>query len=206
VPLNLTVNAEVVDIRGDAPKDSDVFLVDTNVWFWLTYTRVSLSDAKPYQTTDYPDYVQRALTTNALLSFCGVNLAELAGVIEQAERKIHNGRSGKIESVKYFRHNFPAQRIAVTTEISTAFSQVESMASAMDVMVNGDAAKNGLAHITRVPIDLDDAVMLEVALKNGVNQVLTDDCDFVGMNGITVFTANRTVLAAATATGRIKVR
>ncbi len=31
--LQYTVQAEVVDIRADRPRATDVFLVDTNVWF-----------------------------------------------------------------------------------------------------------------------------------------------------------------------------
>lgn len=35
--VNYTVRAAVVDIRQDTPKREDAFLVDTNVWYWLTY-------------------------------------------------------------------------------------------------------------------------------------------------------------------------
>lgn len=34
--VNYTIRADVVDIRQDHPKPDDVFLVDTNVWYWLT--------------------------------------------------------------------------------------------------------------------------------------------------------------------------
>jgi hypothetical protein len=37
--INYTVQAEVVDISADTPKTEDAFLVDTNVWYWLTYSR-----------------------------------------------------------------------------------------------------------------------------------------------------------------------
>ena len=35
--------ADVVDIRNDTPKSDDVFMVDTNVWYFTTYTKASLS-------------------------------------------------------------------------------------------------------------------------------------------------------------------
>lgn len=38
MPVNYIVQAEVVDIRSDAPKNEDIFLVDTNAWYWYTYT------------------------------------------------------------------------------------------------------------------------------------------------------------------------
>ena len=45
--INYTVQAEVVDISADTPKTEDAFLVDTNVWYWLTYSRASQSARPP---------------------------------------------------------------------------------------------------------------------------------------------------------------
>jgi hypothetical protein len=33
------VRANVIDIQRDRPQTGDRFLVDTNVWYWLTYSR-----------------------------------------------------------------------------------------------------------------------------------------------------------------------
>jgi hypothetical protein len=38
--VNLTIQADVIDIRQDPPRQSDIFLVDTNVWLWQTYTNL----------------------------------------------------------------------------------------------------------------------------------------------------------------------
>ena len=45
--VNYNIQANVVDIRKDLPKSNDVFLVDTNVWYWITYTRASQSGQPP---------------------------------------------------------------------------------------------------------------------------------------------------------------
>ncbi len=34
--INYMVQAEVVDIQSDNPKTDDIFLVDTNAWYWHT--------------------------------------------------------------------------------------------------------------------------------------------------------------------------
>jgi len=39
--VQYAVQAEVVDIRTDRPRATDIFLVDTNVWFWTTYAIAS---------------------------------------------------------------------------------------------------------------------------------------------------------------------
>ncbi|MBG1240155.1 hypothetical protein [Nostoc sp. NZL] len=36
--VNLSIQADIIDIKTDNPQQGDIFLVDTNVWFWQTYT------------------------------------------------------------------------------------------------------------------------------------------------------------------------
>ncbi len=74
MPINYNVRAEVIDLRSDTPQDNDMFLVDTNVWFWLTYTQAS-TYAASYQIRYYPAYINTALTTKCLLSYCGLSLS-----------------------------------------------------------------------------------------------------------------------------------
>jgi len=38
------VRAEVIDIRNDRPRASDAFLVDTHIWFWMTYSGAGLGN------------------------------------------------------------------------------------------------------------------------------------------------------------------
>jgi hypothetical protein len=97
--VNYTIRADVVDIRQDTPKPSDAFLIDTNVWYWLTYTRARLADRPPlrYQINDYPAYIGKARSAKAQLYRCGLSLAELAHLIEKTEREIF------IRSKEFFR-------------------------------------------------------------------------------------------------------
>ncbi|MEH1789193.1 MAG: hypothetical protein V7L23_27350 [Nostoc sp.] len=66
--VNYTVQAEVVDIRSDSPNKDDIFLVDTNVWYWYTYTNPSIS-SRPYQIIEYPSYLAKAISVNSLEAF-----------------------------------------------------------------------------------------------------------------------------------------
>ena len=54
--INYTVQAEVVNINVDTPRAEDVFMVDTNVWYWLTYSKASQCARPPayYQISKYP--------------------------------------------------------------------------------------------------------------------------------------------------------
>jgi hypothetical protein len=73
--ISYTVQAEVIDINSDTPNKNDVFLVDTNVWYWLTYTKASTS-SQAYQVTDYPNYLSQAISIQSSLRYCGLSLAE----------------------------------------------------------------------------------------------------------------------------------
>lgn len=80
--VNYLIRAQVIDIKHDNPKQDDAFFVDTNVWYWFTYTRTSLGDHPPknYQVGDYPSYIKKALTTRSKLYSCGLSLAEFSAL------------------------------------------------------------------------------------------------------------------------------
>lgn len=119
--INYTVQAEVIDITADTPKAEDAFLVDTNVWYWLTYSKASQSTRPPadYQTSNYPPYTNAALGAKARIFQSGLSLAELTHLIEKAERGIFETVNGPI-GTKEYRHNLPAERAQVFAEAQAA--------------------------------------------------------------------------------------
>jgi hypothetical protein len=104
--INLNIQADTIDIKNDTPQKSDIFLVDTNVWFWQTYSNASTT-AKPYQLRDYPNCLSQALENESTLSYSVLNLAELASLIERTESSIYNKSNGLELKLKEYRHNYP---------------------------------------------------------------------------------------------------
>lgn len=203
--LNLKVNANVVDIASDTPRPEDVFLVDTNVWYWMTYSRASVAGAKHYQISAYPAYTNNALSVNATIYQSGVSIAELSHVIEKSERDIFNKTNPQV-SAKEYRHNFPSERENVCSEIKSACMQVLDLGETMNVSVDSEMVKSVLSHLTTCAVDGYDLLLLEAMAASGVKQVITDDGDFATVPGITVFTANRTIVNAARDQGKLIVR
>ena len=199
--VNYTVQAEVVDIRSDTPKEDDIFLVDTNVWYWLTYTQASQS-ALPYQITDYPTYISKALSRKSLLLYCGLSLSELAHNIEQTEREIFNATL----KAKEYRHNYPTARANVVAEIQAAWSQVTSIAVSTDITINEATTNTALTRFSTQPLDGYDLLILEAMEKAGIIQVITDDGDYITVPGIRVFTANQNAIAAASNQNKLLIR
>lgn len=209
MPVNYTVRADVVDIRTDAPQPTDEFLVDTNVWYWLVYTRAALGARPPRtrQLTDYPHYVSQALANGSGMRQCGLTLSELAHRIEQTEREIYGYLIGaQPPPTKEFRHNLATERSHVVSEVQTAWTQIRSMASSVDVIINDAMTAAAVLRFQTEALDGYDVFLLEAAATSGILQVITDDGDFCGVTGIQMFTSNQGVITAAQTQGRLVVR
>jgi hypothetical protein len=207
--MALVVRAKIIDIRSDAPVDADVFLVDTNVWYWIAYTRASQANRPPTQNqaTHYPAYIAKALDAGAALRRCSLSLAELAHIIEKTEREIFQRTSNRRVATKEYRHDYPTERANVVAEIHAAWGQVKTLAvESVDVLIDDPTADAALAQFAAQPLDGYDVFTLGAALGARVVQIMTDDRDFATVPGITVFTANETVIAEATAQGMLATR
>ena len=202
--INLIIQADVIDIRNDSPRKSDIFLVDTNVWLWQTYTNASAT-AQAYQLNNYPNYLAQALEIEAALSYSVLTLAELASVIERIELDIYNRNNGLSLKIKEYRHNFPTERANVVAEVQSAWSQVEVIAISADLTINDGIAKAALNRFQAQAIDGYDLLILEAIsrARTGQIQVITDDMDYVTVPNIQVFTSNGRVIQLARVQGKL---
>ena len=205
MPINYAVRAEVIDIRTDNPQPTDAFLVDTNIWFWVTYTRASSAPTPPRssQLASYPGYVGKCLAAKSRLYRCGLSLAELAHLIEKTEREIFEASSGAQVGTKEFRLNQTTERASVVAEVQSAWGQVKTLASTLDVTVDDPTTDAALTRFQSQLLDGYDLFILEALSRAGFAQVLTDDGDFCSVPGIHVFTANSNVITAATNQGKL---
>lgn len=209
MPPTYTIRAEVVDIDHDAPRPNDAFLVDTNVWYWMAYTWASQSDSppRPYQTSIYPDYVNRAVRLGAGIHRCELSLAELAHRIERVEWEVFRLDPRLAATTeKEFRHNFPRERDKVVAEIEAAWAVVASVAKPVAAMITEDTSRSALARLPSQEVDGYDALMLEAMQAAGISALISDDGDFATVPGIVIFTANRGVIRRARDQGRLKQR
>lgn len=201
--INYSVKAEIVDINSDIPKATDMFLVNTNVWYWMTYPRAT--SFTPNQLSEYPAYLNRALSANSKIHHSGLSLAELAHLIEKTEREIYERATGAIKTKEY-RHNLPAERTRVFSEIQAAWSQVTNLAGPLSVTIDIPTTTACLNRCGTEKVDGYDLFILESMKDNSVVQVITDDGDFATVSGIQVFTANRNVISAARSQGKLLTR
>jgi predicted nucleic acid-binding protein len=197
--VKYTIQAAIVDINADKPKNDDIFLVDSNVWYWMTYTHASegRSPPCPYQIASYPNYVKMALEMDALIYSSNLSLAELTHLIEKTQREIYNRVNRTQVMPKVYRHNLPEERSIVVSEVEIAWGQVKSLTKPLVDSIDENTANQGLLRFQHEKVDGYDLFILESMKKSSITQIITDDGDFSNVPNITVFTANQGVLSAA---------
>lgn len=179
---NYLIRADIVDVSLDTPNKDDIFFVDTNVWLWLTYSKL------PARNNNYEKYINKALAAGSTILYCGLSLAEIAHAIEKSEREIYESLKGKIKP-KQYRH-LKMERQKVVSEISAAWNQVKNLATHAPVNIDQDVIDSVYKMILNEQIDGYDSFILKCLQLHNVKNIITDDSDFAGIPDIQVFTSN----------------
>ncbi|MBE9104914.1 hypothetical protein IQ229_08150 [Nostoc cf. edaphicum LEGE 07299] len=189
--VNLRIQADIIDIKTDNPQQGDIFLVDTNVWFWQTYTKTS-------KFSIYVKYINQALLNGATLTYSGLILAELAHIIEKTEYEIYK-KLYRFLPLKEYRHNYPNERMNVVAEVQSAWSQVKALAVPVDLTVDDATTDAALNRFQTQAVDGYDLLLLEAISRAGAGKIkiITHDMDYAVVPDIQVFTSNNNVIQEA---------
>jgi len=203
---NPPVAANVVDLRYDTPGRQDVFLVDSNVWYWTTYSLATLANRQPetYQTSDYPDYIKRCLDAGARLTRTPTALAEVASRIAHTEYEAYCRHHPFVIQKAY--RSIRAERRNVVRQILTSCRQIQDSSECISAPADEQLERESLVALAFASLDLADAMMLVTARHQNIRQVITDDGDFATVSGVTIFTANGRVIREARRAGRLRTR
>lgn len=196
--MKLNVQSQVVEIRYDTPKHKEQFLVDTNIWIYLYYNRVS-TPGYSHQDYTYTPYINKAINAMSDLFYCGLSLAEIAHVIEKKEWDIDLPTL----ELKDYRHNYPAQRDKVVRKVKNIWNSVKRYGKSADITINKDTAQAALTRFQTQLLDGYDLFLVEAMNKAGVDKIITNDMDFVTVPDIVVFTANSNAIEAARNQGKL---
>ncbi|HDV8181091.1 MULTISPECIES: PIN domain-containing protein [Enterobacteriaceae] len=202
--ISPVINATIYDISRDTPRDEDIFMVDTNVWFWLTYTK-GIPPKRQYLNI-YPTYIGNCLAAGSTLHHSGLTLSELSHLIEKTEREIFQLTLGNMVSAKEYRHNYPAERQNAVSEIEVSWQQVESFASQIELNVCKEVTDSCISSIKALGLDGYDLMIVDSMKNHNITNIITDDIDYCTIPGINVYTANRNLLQLASQQSKIKTR
>ncbi|HEI6905125.1 TPA: PIN domain-containing protein [Yersinia enterocolitica] len=196
--------ANIYDISVDTPQKEEFFLVDTNVWYWMTYTK-GITPSRPYLSI-YPKYLSNVIANDAVLLHSGLSLAELTHIIERTEREIHEKAINKKIKTKEFRHDYPNERNTALSEIETSWLQVENLAVNIDINICTAVTNRCIQSLKTNTLDGYDLMILDSMSQNNIKNIITDDSDYVTVKDINVFTANTNVIKCAAAQGKLITR
>ncbi len=213
--ISLTVKADIIDISHDIPLQEDIFLVDTNIWLWQTYTNLIASSSSTRDVSriqskinTYTPYLTSARKNGATLTYSGLILSELSHVIESKEHEIYKKQYNSNMKIKEFRHNYPIKRADVVMEIESAWRQVQSLAVSIDILINDEVKSSALHRFKSQALDGYDLFLVEAISRADVGQVkiLTDDMDYATIPDAQIFTSNPVVLDQARQQGKLNIR
>jgi predicted nucleic acid-binding protein len=202
------VAANIWDIRSTDPDPEAEFLVDTNAWYFTTYTRASIlavDQPKKYQTQQYSRFIKKALEAGSILHRCDLSLAELSHIIEECERRIFVEYVAERDvPTKEYRHCEDEERKQVVSEIESAWGQITEMSRCLGLAVQDPTTADALNDLKSYPIDGYDVLLLQ-AMKHGkVTSIITDDSDFATVPGLEVFTCNPALIQLAGSQGHLQ--
>ncbi|EJB5293675.1 PIN domain-containing protein [Vibrio cholerae] len=172
------------------PKNQKV-LIDTNVLYWLTYanSRVFPTTLKPkeYQTTDYPSIFEKLIEYGNELFFSNYSISELASIIARVEASL-DGQGSMYQRKNWLRQS--RGRETVSEELTTVVETIESWATALTPTPPLSAGQY-LERYQQVYLDGYDINIENDMSSNGLTYILTDDIDFVSVDGLNIITANQ---------------
>lgn len=212
--MPIKIEAQVIDLRKDTPRQSDVFFVDTNVWYWMCYPNAShphaTNSSKYNQAVDYPNYLAQVLAVPAALHKCTLSFSELMHSIEKTEWEIFK-KSSPVNAIikpKVFRHDYPLERQQVITHVINAWNIADSMTGGQSIAVQIDSPfiANLVQILPQSQVDGYDLFMAEMVRAAGITQVITDDADFGTIAGFQIFTANNFLIREAQKQHKLLVR
>lgn len=200
----MTVRADVVDIATDSPSPSDRIVVDSCVWYPLTYSGITAAEGRRF--APYGNYLKKLRTAGGTALISAVSFVEVAKKIEHVEFDKYRARTGYALDAKAARSE-PAHWATVTSEIDVSWKQMHALGTSCASSIGPSCVSNAAAGLRAGELlDGGDAIIVADARREGVDLVLTDDSDYGTLHGIRVLTALPRLLTLARSAGRLVPR
>lgn len=173
----------------DIDKDT-VIALDTNVLYWMHYSRCSIGARIPYQTQIYPNIIEELVENDIKLVTTIYNITELLYIIERHEHEIYNALNNSKVGKKEFRA-IDKERKNVKNELYIVNEQIKSAYDIFEYPIEIIGLNEFINKFDSHSCDNFDYLILRHLKDNGITNILADDKDYITMDGITLYTANR---------------
>lgn len=202
----MEVKAEIHDLSSIENYNGEPFLVDTNIWLWITYSKIM--PTKPElrdKVIQYTDKIMEMQREGALLVYSALTFSEVATNIEKQELAEHissrnpdlNFRESKskvFSKKKLFRNDINI-RNRVADEISASISQIVDLADKQaDDNLTKLTIEQFVKDIRETTLDGTDVLLKHIGVHDDIVNVVTDDKDYGSVDGLRVFTLNKELI------------
>jgi hypothetical protein len=218
------VRAQVVDISVKSPRLPPQIVCDTQILYWQFYPSFAAlaaaggSAPSIYQTRLYPRYFTLLCQSKVPTLTSSANLGELVRLIERAELEAHcladpqdpfrvraaSQSAFTTRVCKDARYRYANELPRIRRKVCTVLASVKK---ALAVLPAISDAENEYTHALSewhgCAADYVDALTVTLAKSQRISAILSDDLDFATVSGITLFTANATVVSSARIAGKL---
>lgn len=193
--MTYQVNCYVTDIRNYDPKKQDKIYVDTNVWLWMAYSKISYSEFPPkeYQLSTYPNFLQRMKEVDCSVYWSAFNISELAHIIEKVEYSIYKKTAETPLPKKEYRYSTSFGDFL--REIDAAYELIRKLGK--EIYSEHIKSLDVFKKIILLKMDGYDAIHTDLLEKNKVSKILTDDIDYISIEKLQILTANNKIINLA---------
>lgn len=172
------------------------FFLDTNVLYWYVYPRYGITKKSiQYQAQPYYDFVDKLVADGNPILTSVYNISELLNVIEKNEFDIFSTLNPEAHyNLKDYRKD-KNERKKLKKILETTMNNVANTCSVLDFNFTYGSLTKFAKTLIEHRCDPFDFIILENCIKTAHSNIITDDNDFSTIDGITLFTANETILA-----------
>lgn len=187
----------IKDIRTYMPVNNNtVFCLDTNVLYWYCYPRYN-DNLHPQRVSEigvYYEFVDRLVRNGNPIITSIYNVSEFLNVIEKHEceiyQKLHDDIVVSVKDLRNIKQEREKLKRLMAVSTNNVFETCEIIEFEMKKSVIDKFVDNLHSH----KCDVFDYVTLDYYKEHNKLNIVTDDADFMSVDGINIFTSNEQML------------
>ena len=195
------MSANVVNLTTLMPSPGMTFGLDTNIVYWLGYSRATSIDSSiRTRLRPYSAFIAKAVGAGAKFCCTPLNLIEAIHRIERVECKLAGLKPSELKNFRRSQSN----RDNIGNEIDSLWATTTRLAQVWPASLTASDIPSLLANQRNAQMDAYDLAIVGCYASAGVRMVISHDHDLGTYDGaIVVVTANQECLAAAVSEGRL---
>jgi hypothetical protein len=206
--MPLRARADVIRVADFKPPATGRHLVDTNIWLGMLAPEATLNPRGDVaaQFKPYLDLLALIKKAGGQLYCCAIQFAEIAHRLEKLALDRYRQSTGLANTkMKEFRYDCPGPRAVYLKELAGAWEVLTGMAETVPSTIDATSVQQCLdGFVSRKEgVDPYDSFQIDSMRAAEITDVITDDADFVTVQGIRLITANANAIEAARKAGRL---